>query len=468
MWWTPCTCERPPWSISAPEVEGVIGEHLTVKKGVFRVCDVGVFPIPWFRIPLNPRAPRLLFPEFRIGDEGSVVGQPVWLPLGQEGEIVLTPEIWTNRGVRQRVEVSGPLGEGRMAVAREGLYGLNRTQLDVNGGSDKDGLRLAMDVGWASDTGVRQDYGASFFQRSKPFEEQLMVAGLGFFRLESNTHDQSEVDKPLAAVLALEGLSLGGASLGGYARVDGVRRGEDAVQRSASGIHLTTGHAFSSLDTEARIEIDAVQMSDSMPYSHAGFRGAAMLPTWSDWGQARLVGQTGVEVSSDLDRGQIDDPLGWIQPQPLWGIGPIHRTTVVTRSGVPFQFEGAVLRTPQGWEPSVEARINHKGYTGALAADRLVQGGFLGFSDEAADVRLGAVRGAEILQGMLGGSFLAFREWRPGWSGHYDFYSGKLLRQGPSLQWDSGCDCLSVTVSVEWAQDRELPTGMLRLDLHPR
>ena len=107
--------------------------------------------------------------------------------------------------------------------------------------------------------------------------------------------------------------------------------------------------------------------------------------------------------------------------------------------------------------------------SGALNANKSIQGGFFGFADEVRDIRLGAVHGADdILQGVAASSLMIRPGWRPGWSGLYDFYSGRLLRHGPSLEWDPGCDCLRVTAAMEWADDRKLPNAMIRLDLQPR
>ena len=88
--WTPCTCSTTPWAISGQKAEGVLDDHVVIRKGAFRVCDVPVLPVPFLRVPLDERAPRLLLPEVRVGDMGSVLGLPVWLPLRQRGHATLT------------------------------------------------------------------------------------------------------------------------------------------------------------------------------------------------------------------------------------------------------------------------------------------------------------------------------------------------------------------------------------------
>jgi len=132
--WTPCDCELAPWSVSGKEAEGILDEHVVIRRGAFRVCDVPVFPLPLVRIPLNERAPRLLLPEVRVGEMGSVLGLPVWLPVGRQGHAVLTSEWWSQRWVRQRIEVTGPLGTADLAAAKDEYTSPFRGQADVRGG----------------------------------------------------------------------------------------------------------------------------------------------------------------------------------------------------------------------------------------------------------------------------------------------------------------------------------------------
>ena len=119
--WTPCGCETTPWAISAAQADGVLGDHMVIRRGAFRVCDVPVLPLPWLRLPLNDRAPRLLLPELRAGEEGTVLGLPVWLPIGRQGHAVLTSQWWSQRWMRQRAQVKVPLGEADVAVANDAI-----------------------------------------------------------------------------------------------------------------------------------------------------------------------------------------------------------------------------------------------------------------------------------------------------------------------------------------------------------
>ncbi|MGB0641352.1 MAG: hypothetical protein ACPGTU_18610, partial [Myxococcota bacterium] len=61
--WSRCICDNPLWSVSANSVEGSLDEDLLLTQARLRVCDVPVLPVPWLRVPLNSRKPRIMFPE---------------------------------------------------------------------------------------------------------------------------------------------------------------------------------------------------------------------------------------------------------------------------------------------------------------------------------------------------------------------------------------------------------------------
>jgi len=56
-------------------------------------------------------------------------------------------------------------------------------------------------------------------------------------------------------------------------------------------------------------------------------------------------------------------------------------------------------------------------------------------------------------------------EWRPGYLALNDFAGKRLLRHGPTLGFESRCDCLRLSASAEWSVDRPIPDAMIRLDL---
>ena len=466
--WTPCDCELAPWSVSGEEAEGVLDDHVVIRRGAFRVCDVPVLPLPWLRVPLDERSPRLLLPEFRVGEMGSVLGFPVWLPVGQKGHAVLTSEWWSQRWIRQRVELVGTLGTADLAVAKEAYTSPFRGQADVRGGHDDGQFRVAADVGWASDTAVRSDYGVGFLARNRAFDERLVLAGAGPLRIESDTFDRGALQRPVSAVVSFGGIALGPSSLSTYGRVDTIEDRERLRRQAAAGVTWDLGLAHDWADFEAQGVVEAAQSDDGQPYTRGGIGGMLGLPTWMDLGAHRVVSQTGVQGWADTDHGTPDDPFRLLDHRPAWAIGPIQRSQWIGERGVPLRGSVALLWTDVGWRPQGTVNVDHRGLGGAIHADTDVQAGTVGLLSEGMDAQVGVLRDDLLLQGVLRASVLVAAHWRPGWSGIYDFDARRFVRHGPSVVWDPGCGCMTANLGVEWAQDLSLPSVMLRLDLHAR
>ena len=466
--WTPCGCEVAPWALSGRSAEGVLDDHLVIRRGAFRVCDVPVLPVPVLRLSLNERSPRLLIPEVRSGETGTVVGLPVWLPIGREGHAVVTSEWWSQRWLRQRVQLNVPLGEADVAMAKDGPMSPFRGQADVRGGQDDGTVQIAADVAWSSDIDVRSDYGAGFIDRNSLFDERLLLAGVGPFRLESDTFDRGDLQRPVSAAVSFGGVAVGPSSLSTYGRVDTMQDHERVRQQAAAGAEWSLGLSGDWTDIEAHGLVEAAQADDAEPYARAGLGGSVGLATWSDFSTHRIVSQSGLKGWVDAAEGVLDDPFGLVGRRPQWAVGPSHRSQWVSASGVPLRWSAAFLWTDEGWRPEGILNIDHQGIGGAIHADTNVQAGMVGLLGEEMDAQVGVMRDDTLLQGIMRASVMIATHWRPGWSGMYDFKSQHFVRQGPSLTWDPGCGCLTANVGVEWAQDLELPSVMLRLDLHAR
>ena len=472
--WTPCVCERPPWGISGEGAEGVFGEYLVIENAAVQVCGVPVFPLPFSRISLDPRSPRLLLPELRYGDDGPVLGVPVWLPLGERSAMILTPELWGEKGVRQRVFVDGPLGFAKVWVAKQDVYAAPTSALDTQISQDVEKFWGGADIQWSSDSGARRDYSGDFFERSRMFEERRMVVGAGPLRLESDTFDTADVQRPVGGVLSVVGLPLGPLSVGAVARLDALEYSQSqpvengSSHRSSVIFNLDGGRQFGFVDTEYGLDITGLQTSRRAPYGQATAEAAALIAGWADVGKLRHIGQTGLAVRVSADDGELDDPMGWVKPRAPWAVGAVQRSTLLGVSGVPLHWSAEWMRTPSGWAPEASLVLNHKGIVSAVQGDLVLQSALVGFTDEGGDVRVGAVRGAGLFQGMASASVLVAPGWRPGWSGLLDFQTSRFLRQGPQLLWDSQCDCLRVRMGLEWANDRHKPDAMIQIDLQPR
>lgn len=466
--WTPCSCEATPWAISGRSAEGVLDDHVIIRRGTFRVCDVPVLPVPFLRVPLDRRAPRVLIPELRVGEAGSVVGVPLWLPIGEDGHAILTSEWWSRRWLRQRAEIDVPLGTVNVAVAKDEPAAPTRAQVDVLGSHDGGEFRAGADVGWASDKSVRADYESGFIARNTLFDERLMFAGVGPVRIESDTFDRGARQRPISAVVSFGGLALGPSSLSTYGRVDNLRDADDARRQVAAGGVWSMGIVGDWTEVSAQGVVEAVQSDDGQPYTRAGAGGSFLLPLWADFGRYRVISQAGVEGWLDADEGELSDPFGLVHRRPQWAIGPAQYSQWVNASGIPLRWSAALLWTELGWRPQGTLNIDHRGLGGTIHADTDVQAGMVGVQNEGMDTQVGVLHDGLLLQGLLRGSFRVARYWRPGWSGMYDFEGQRFVRHGPNLRWDPGCGCITANLEVEWAQDLSVPSVMLRLDLHAR
>jgi hypothetical protein len=470
LWWTPCTCERPPWAITATEGKGTFGEELRLREAALEVCGVPVVPVPWLRLPLNPRRPRLLIPEVGVGEYGGRIATPVWLPVGARSGLIVAPEVRSDREFRQRFSGEGPLGKASLEVGRSEETGATEGMIEARGGLDDGRMRLAVDSRLVTDPTVTRAYANDFMARSSPYAEQLMVAAVGPVRLESNTFDRGPYQRPLGAVLSVAGEAMGPVSVTASTRMDWVEIGEEAHQLDRGAATLTMDSAASMGPFEGALGVNgrAAQWSDGGPWTEGQIRSAVFLPVWGEVGPWVQVAELGMEMSLAQAQGALEDRFGWLEPSPRWAMGPVLRSTFIGRHGVPFSSELRVMRTPNGWLPVGTVHGMQGPWSGRLQADLDLQAARFAYAGERLNGGLGGVRGNEILQSYGDVRLLVAAGLSPGWAGLFDHQEQGWARQGPQLSWDSGCDCLSLDARVEWARDQERPDAMIRMDLRPR
>ena len=69
----PCTCADggpPALSFRANRVDVVPGDVITLHGATIRLFGLPVLPVPWWRVPLDPKHLRLLLPEVSYGEDG--------------------------------------------------------------------------------------------------------------------------------------------------------------------------------------------------------------------------------------------------------------------------------------------------------------------------------------------------------------------------------------------------------------
>ena len=116
-WFTPCGCgdRKPAWSVESRFVritpEGVV-HH---RRSWFRLGSKRVLPIPSGRFDaVTGRAAGLMLPEIRLGGtQPFSVGLPLYLTLGRNADLTLTPAYYDTRGFMGSGELRYALAPGQ-------------------------------------------------------------------------------------------------------------------------------------------------------------------------------------------------------------------------------------------------------------------------------------------------------------------------------------------------------------------
>jgi hypothetical protein len=422
LWWTPCTCERPPWAIRAAKGEGTFDEELTLRQATLEVCGAPLVPFPRIRLPLNPRSPRALLPEVGIGTYGSRVATPFWFPVGHRSGLIVAPEMRSETGFRQAVEGQGPLGAAKLAIGRETVSGQTRGAMVARGGVDDGRMRLAMDSRWVTDQNVSRDYGTSFNDRSSPYAEQLMVGVAGPIRLESNTFDRGSMQRPLGAVLSIAGKNMGPVAVNATSRMDWVELGGEGkhLERGGAGVSIDSGASVGIIEASMGVDGRAVQWTDGGPWTEGRVRSGLNIPVWGDLGRWIHLSELGMAASIARSEGALEDRLGWVEESPRWAYGPVFRSVLVGHSGIPLSTDVRLMHTPDGWDPLASVHGVQGAWSGRLQADSKIQATRVGYTDERSNLGVGGVHGVGILQSHGDASLFVGMGFRPGWAGLLD------------------------------------------------
>lgn len=116
-WFTPCGCEgrKPAWSVESRFVritpEGVVHHS----RSWFRLGQRRVIPVPSGRFDaVTGRASGFMLPEIRIGGRQPFsVGLPVYLTLGRNADLTLTPAYYDTRGFMGSGELRYAMAPGQ-------------------------------------------------------------------------------------------------------------------------------------------------------------------------------------------------------------------------------------------------------------------------------------------------------------------------------------------------------------------
>ena len=467
--WTRCLCDSPPWSVSAASAEGTIGDELILNGARFRVCDVPVLPVPRLRIPLNPRTPRVMLPEGGMIGGSPWVSLPVFVPVGSSTDLVLAPEVWIERGYRQRVGWKSPFGNGTAILGQEEVGGPLRGLFDVDGASDDGLFRAGVDSQWMSDDAYLRDFGEDYWTRSTPWAEQRMLVGVGPVRLESAMTNTDALQRPVGGTLSITGQQVGPIAFSASTRADVVQDDIEPhgghLQRGMASFMATTGRTFGVVEADSTVQVHAVQWSDTAPRTDMGWVSRVHIPMCGEVGSIRHLASMGLEFGTAKTDGPVDRRDPWIAEPHEWSVGPTFQSQWLSSSGVPLHGEAKVLMTEDGLKPGGNINFQKGAWKAVAQGDESIQGGRIGFDDGVYAVGVGSARMEGLFQAGLNGSLSIGSGWRPGWLGVVDVLEGSVMRHGPQVIYSSPCDCFDVRMQADWAPDQTLPDALVRIDL---
>jgi hypothetical protein len=475
---TPCSCEPELWGVTAEQVSLVLDEEIRFRKGWLQVCERRILPIPRGRLPLQARKSGFLIPELGMGDDGGRIRVPVFWTLGPHADLLLEPELRTERGARLLAEgrlglgPTGPLQMGGSA-GWDGLEEEWRGHWSGRGGGSDGRLEGAVDALWMSDGDVRQDYEDDYLLRAEPWIEQRAFVGWGPARLETEQRLEDGNQRVLGGVLALPGARQGAFSLDGSSRLDlfadrnnGVLT--DPKPRLEGSLGLATGQDLGVLRLEARASAGAVAWQDQEAWGTITAGAAAWLQTWGPGRDTNRLDQWGVVAAASRTSAEHMVLHPWDRPEPDWQLGPALRTRWVSRSGVPVSLGLELPVTPGGLDPSGWFRLQQGAWSARVRGSSELQEAWLSWQDPVWGLGGGMVHDESLWQalGWLSSPPIGPRAaLRLGWTGLVDLDERASLSQGPSLGFSSPCDCLELQLSALWSVDRELPVLGLQLDL---
>jgi len=106
---TACDCgpdEAPTWELWASEADVVTDERAWLRWPVLVLKGVPAFGLPLAYLPLGERRTGLLLPEVNYsGRDGVVLGESLFVTLGEHADATLSLDWFQERGLRERLEL---------------------------------------------------------------------------------------------------------------------------------------------------------------------------------------------------------------------------------------------------------------------------------------------------------------------------------------------------------------------------
>ncbi|MFN7145297.1 MAG: hypothetical protein ACK4YP_16105, partial [Myxococcota bacterium] len=385
----PCQCDDggpPALSFRAARVTVVPEEVVIVRGGVVRVFAVPVLPVPYWRVPLDPKRFRLLVPEVGWGEYGpaaKIEGRG-GVSLGGADWFLQGGPAWrADTGFRGELAVTGPnvVAQGALGWDRE--VGAVRGVGASRGGVDRK-VRAAWDVAAVSDADYLADYAVDYVARGVEWRESRGVFAFadGGLTLDAWVPDDGsagsvtrsrsawEIGRGRAAAITprfvLDAVGVAGDPLLGVAEVGvGMRAaGGTAWLRGEARGDVAGRLAFLNRDTAATIAPPTFPTPVPDAWTTLGSGLGPWGEAFSDgplarWGEgdaglaATAAGEVSVPLWSTLGPARIqwwpglraEARAGW-RPDGggvAWRVGPSVRASTSTGAGV-FGVDAALLQ----------------------------------------------------------------------------------------------------------------------------
>ena len=456
--WSPCTCEREPWGISAERGEGDLAGELNLSGVWLEVCDRKVLPLPGGDWAMAKREPHPMMPTLGFDPQGGRFGAPTWFPIGASSSAELAPQIRWNGppGLDARVTSASLRVDSEWLFEDQG----SRGQTKVTGSNRTPAVNWGIDAGWVSDSRYRPEYGNTFFDRQLLAESNRVHFSSGPGRIEYSAPLEAQGPRTVAGVLSFPAETIVSGSLASRMRAEHTSTDGDVVE--SIGVSATYTKGFETDLFRMAGEVGGLQTLDSTGavWGEYGTLVNVGVLHWSEVFHARLISVSG--VASEL---RYTRRSGDVTRQNF--AGPFHETRVVNSNGVPLRTRLSAPIGPDGWDPEGEVGVQTDFLHGLVRASLREQAATIGGANDAVHTNIGVIRDKH-LTAAYGGGGVSFRSlWHLSWSGAVDLAAVGWVRHGPSLRWGPHCDCVSATASVEWARDLDWPTAFVRVDLRP-
>ena len=476
-----CSCDAPPWSVSASEVTVRVDDVATFRAGWLEICERPVVPLPAGGVALTDRRTGLLAPQVSWGRDGAVLGAPVMVRAGDHADVVVTPEWRQQRGARASADIRYALapGEGGAVSVSAGSDAIEeawRGRIGVDHGWSPGPFRTALRGGWVSDTAVFTDFGEDLIARTAPWAELLGVAAMGPVRVELDrfTADAPLPQRPLSVATTAWGRRVGGLAVGAGARIDGITLidgpsgSPDAALRPLARMGADGGRWWGPVRTDLGVRGQASRpLGADVARVQGRMRSRAVLGLWGDVGGLRHVAELG--VAGDLaSSGGAAPSMPDESSGRRWGAGPVLRSTWFGRGSTPLSLRASAPVTPTGLEPQAAVRVRQGAWQARAQAARALQSGAVAWDDGVGTLAVGLVHRGPLLwaDGRAGWALPGpLRGMRPAYTARVDLVDRSLLHHGPALRWTSACDCLRVDAGVVWSADRDVPDVRVQLGL---